>query len=96
MFGEWDITFCMNVGCGLSNTCGRSIKRLAGKRAIVSMSAFKPDPDNHCDHELPFTEYHVPTWMSEAAEKAEERYNNELARRKELLDSGGLDSDVGL
>lgn len=96
MFGAFDITFCANKTCPKSDKCGRSTKRLEGQKAIISMSAFKPEADGHCDYEMPYREYKVPEWMTKLAEEEEQRYNNEMARRKELADSGSLDSDVGL
>lgn len=57
MFGSYDITFCMNRSCPLSNKCGRSVKRLDGKQVIVSMSSFAPDADGTCKHQLEYEEY---------------------------------------
>ena len=41
-------------------------------------------------------EYTAPQWMQEKCARYEQERANETARRLELVDSGGLDSDVGL
>lgn len=96
MFGEWDVTFCSNRACPRSDNCGRSLKRLDGKHCIVSISFFRPEEDGSCRHEEPFRTYTVPEWMKEKCARYEQERANETARRLELVDSGGLDSDVGL
>lgn len=73
----FDKTFCMNRQCHKADTCGRSIKRLDGQRAIVSMSAFKPEADGTCKHELPYEEYTVPAWMDGLCRKYEKEYQKE-------------------
>jgi hypothetical protein len=93
MFGAFDKTFCANRACEKSERCGRSVKRLDGQKAIIAMSAFAPDRGGHCDMEEPYREYQVPEWMTKLAEEEEEKYAVEQARRQELMESGGLDSD---
>jgi hypothetical protein len=93
MFGAFDIAFCTNRDCPKSDTCGRSVKRLDGKKAVISMSFFEIDDNGFCEFEKPYMEYEVPEWMTKMVEEEEA---NEMARRKELADSGSLDSDVGL
>lgn len=73
MGGSFDISFCMNRSCKRSDRCGRSVKRLDGQRAIVSMMGFKPEADGTCKHELPYTEYIVPKWMTELCEEWEKK-----------------------
>lgn len=96
MFGEFDRAFCANQTCPKSDRCGRSIKRLLGGHFIVSMSGFHPEPDGTCKYEEPYRTYTAPQWMQEKCARYEQERANEMARRRELVDSGGLDSDVGL
>ena len=84
-----DKTFCMNRVCSHSDTCGRSIKRLDGKRAIVSMAGYKPDENGVCKHEEPYTEYAIPAWM----ERLCREHELEQLRRQELKDANSLDVD---
>ena len=84
-----DKTFCTNRECSHSDTCGRSIKRLAGKSVIVSMSSFSPDENGICKHEEPYTEYAIPAWM----ERLCREHELEQLRRQELKDANSLDAD---
>lgn len=84
-----DRTFCTNAQCPKSDRCGRSTKRLAGKRAIVAMAGFKPKDDGTCEHEEPYTEYEIPEWMENMCREAEA----EQARKQELQDANSLDVD---
>lgn len=74
----FDKTFCMNRQCQKADTCGRSIKRLDGQHALVSMSAFKQEVDGTCKHELPYEEYTVPAWMDGLCRKYEKEYQKEF------------------
>ena len=84
-----DISFCTNRSCPKSDRCGRSVKRLDGKRAIVSMMGFKPEADGTCKHEEPYTEYEIPEWMENLCHD----YDTERARKQELQDASSLDAD---
>lgn len=96
MFGVFDRAFCANEQCPKSDRCGRSIKRLRGGHFIVSMTGYQPDADGTCKHEEPYRTYTAPEWMKEKCARYEQERANEMARRLELVDSGGLDADVGL
>lgn len=93
MFGAFDITFCANRTCPKSDSCGRSVKRLDGQKAIIAISAYNPDETGHCDFEMPYREYQVPEWMTHMAEDHEARYMHEKARLEELIDADSLDAD---
>ena len=77
--------------------CSRRIeKRLLGGHFIVSMAGYQPEPDGTCKYEEPYRTYTAPQWMQEKCARYEQERANEMARRMELVDSGGLDADVGL
>lgn len=84
-----DISFCTNRSCPRSDRCGRSVKRLDGKYAIVSMMSFKPEDDGTCKHEEPYTEYEIPQWMKNLCRD----YEAERARKQELKNANSLDAD---
>lgn len=84
-----DISFCTNRSCPKSDRCGRSVKRLDGKQAIVSMMGFKPEADGTCKYEKPYTEYEIPAWMGRLCHEHE----LEQLRRQELKDANSLDVD---